>query len=156
VLDAFLVGRAVAQTLNERLGRAVGALAADVSSGQLTWQRLADEAQAAAAAPEAALASLTRADAELREELRAVQDEALARARDARTAASATAYATGAGPAESKSAAAAEAAEPGAPTPKQLRAVLEELRAEVAALRAELAATVAPEPPTSTPPAELL
>jgi len=156
VLDAFLVGRAVAQTLNERLGRAVGALAAAVSSGQLTWQRLADEAQAAAAAPEAALASLTRADAELREELRAVQDEALARARDARTAASATAYATGAGPAESKSAAAAEAAEPGAPTPKQLRAVLEELRAEVAALRAELAATVAPEPPTSTPPAELL
>ena len=124
------------QVLNERLGRAVGTALADASKGTLTPQRVLDDLAAAMAAPEAALATLTRQDAELRAELRALQEDVLQRARDAR---SSVAEPTGSGEAWAAAPreAAAESAAGDEPPPKSLRATIEELRAEVETTRRE-------------------
>jgi cell division protein FtsB len=125
------------QALNERLGRAVGTALADASKGSLTPQRVLDDLAAALTAPEAALAKVTRQEAELRAELRALQEDVLQRARDARSSVAAPpgGEAWAAAPRE---AAAAEPAAGEEPPPKSLRATIEELRAEVETTRREV------------------
>jgi hypothetical protein len=80
---------------------------------------------AAVAAPEATLARVTRTDAELRAQLRDLQEEVLTRAKDARASASA-----GAGQA-SRVAAAAEVSA-SEPPPKLLSDAIKELQSELA------------------------
>ena len=84
MLDAFLLGRALAETLNSRAGAAIGAAVAQVSSGALAPDAVLKRLAEAAAAPnalEAALGSAARADAELRQELLLVAEEVAAKAR---------------------------------------------------------------------------
>jgi hypothetical protein len=148
-----------------------------VSNGALTPERVLNELSAAASSPpsaEALLATLARRDAELREEVRVLQDDVVARARDARRAASgdaATAAPTWAAPAPEQPVVEwtsdmspsplmppppyegeVEAA-PAAPPTLQLRDAVEELRAEVARTRAAVrsAAAAAPPPPPPSP-----
>ena len=149
VLDAFLLGRALAEAVNERLGRAVGAALADVSRGNLTPQRLIDDVAEALRAPEAALATVTRQDAELRAELRVLQEDVLQRARDARLSVAAPVGARApAGEAGSSGAGGSGAQER---PPKSLRAAIDELRSEVDLAQRDAAAFKAARslPPTS-------
>lgn len=126
VLDAFLLGRALAETLNARAGAAIGAAVAQVSSGALAPEAVLKRLAEAAAAPnavEAALGSVARADAELRQELLLVAEEVAAKAR-----------------AERQQAAPTEPLEP--PAPADAAATLT-VQAAAAALGAEVAAAMA-------------
>ena len=140
--SASLLTCALHQALNERLGRAVGTALADASKGSLTPQSVLDDVAAALKAPEAALATVTRQDAELRAELRALQEDVLQRARDARSSVASTQGVGVEAWAAPQTAAAAEPSGAGVdPPPKSLRATIEELKAEVEQTRRELLAT---------------
>ncbi len=116
-----------------------------------------NELSGAASSPEALLATLARRDAELREELRVLQEGVLARARDARRGAGGAAAAApqdaawqvpgDAAPAPPAWEAPAD--EEGAPGGTlQLRQAVEDLRAEVVRTRDTIKAD-APPPPLS-------
>ena len=115
--------------------------------GGLTPQRLLSELPSS---PEALLATLARRDAELREEARALQEDVVARARDARRAASGGAAPPPSATAAAPAPAAASAPEEEAGGARQLRQAADALRDEVAKTRAE-ARSFAPASPLADP-----
>ena len=117
--------------------------------GGLTPQRLLAELPSS---PEALLATLARRDAELREEARTLQEDVVARARDARRAASGAPppSATATAPASAPPAPEEEAAAPGGAPTQKLQQAADALRDEVAKARAE-ARSFAPASPLADP-----